>query len=176
MASGEVTPLEDEEEKEFSIHSRNSKIEELLELCIQPKNKKDKETIVSDFWNEFQTFSRNKRFCEFDIACLYAFNYVYKENSVSLSAISRSVRAYLDQNRLALINENRNRFIDCFLTGLRNFKNFDSEEGMTILAQSLIGCLMDGNAGFAHFLVKFNLVDFPSEDNDKSRKMLVELV
>lgn len=179
MASGEVTPLEDAA-KVPSLLTKNSKITDFLELCIQPKNKREMETIVSNFWGKYEDFSENVMFCEFDIACMYAFDFVYKENTECLAAVSRSLYAYLDQGILVLKHENRNVFVncgnDCFLSGLRKFENFDSEEGLQILVQSTIGNLMKGNIGCAHFLVKFGLVEFPSEVNEKYRKMVEELV
>lgn len=179
METGKFMTLEDED-KESTILSRNSKITEMLKLCIEPKNNKELTTIVSNFWKRFEDFTGYENFCEFDVCCMYAFDYVYKHNIDCLPAVSRSVYAYLHQSGLVLKLENRNRLFscsnDCFLTDLRTFQNFDSEAGVNILALSTISTLMNGNVGFAHFLVKFGLIDFPSEVNEKSRKMTIELL
>lgn len=171
----------DKEDQDYSIFSRNSKITELLELCIEPSSKNEMKNILLDFWDKFkQCVLENEDFCEMDVLCIYALSYVQKHKDLSLTAASRSIYMYLKQNNLPVSDNNRNKLINCsessFVTALRQFTNFYSEEGEKILEPAVFNCVHCLNFGLSEFLIKFGLVKFPTQLNEKTQNMFAELV
>lgn len=165
----------------YCIFSKNSKITDFLELCIQPSTKNEMKTILLEVWFKLkECIQENEDFCEGDILCMYALDYVYKQKDWSLSAVSRSVYMYLKQNDLPSSDNDRNKLINCnersFVTALRRFTNFYSEEGGEILEVAVFNCVHCLNYGLSRFLIKFGLLEFPNELNEKSRKIFGELV
>lgn len=157
----------DGEPKEECLFSRNSHISELLELCIQPKNRKEMRIHLENFWNKFdQCFLESKYYNIFHVFGMYVLDYMYMHNGVSFSSFTKAFNAYILQVKSAY-------FINLLEDDdyVRNVRQYDLKNRQRLFKDPLHSCLQQGYLGLAQFLVKFGFNEFLFESDINISKM-----
>lgn len=133
-------------------------LEEFIKICTQPQTEAERKKICLDFYDKL----RNSDVHYFYVACMFVSDYVYRNLSASLPAISKVLFAYYKNYRFIESDFTSRKFQMEFFEELYSFNNiFKYEKCEEMLVALTLDCIIEGDIGLASFLIKFGIVKFP---------------
>lgn len=153
----------------------------LIGLCLRPEDESSMNLLLQQFWDKTKGCFLQKNEESVAIFCKFAIASVYLQNRTEDSVISRILYAYIKKARfcsevdLTDLEDNNSVRItdeDSFLTCVESFNLNLKEWNIRVLCHIMFRIVQNGQLGFLHLLIKYDLVPFLPVENPKMIKHL----